>query len=200
MLKAQQKSLLLSSLSGHFAKNPAHRVTLRELVNGSSNVSLRIIDWFVTHYARQKEVMYWIDDKGHLVECHPNGSANLTRFHLYLEYRTQLKSYTKLHFDPFRRHERITFVVETQPNMLMIETTVGQLNFFRWAIQNRVIEYIQRHLPEIEGEMQMNPEHAKKGGEHAASKLASSSTPAVTDGVKKASSAISKTNVRLHFD
>ena len=35
----------------------------------------------------------------------------------------------------------------------MMQTTVGQLNFFRWAIENNVLEYIQTHLPEIEKAM-----------------------------------------------
>ena len=35
----------------------------------------------------------------------------------------------------------------------MMQTTVGQLNFFRWAIENNVLEYIQTHLPDIEKAM-----------------------------------------------
>lgn len=35
----------------------------------------------------------------------------------------------------------------------MMQTTVGQLNFFRWAIENNVLKYIQTHLPEIEKAM-----------------------------------------------
>ena len=153
MQKTQQKSLLLASLSGYFAKNPSNRAVLREIISGESKVSLRVIDWFVTHYANVKDVAYWLDDKGRLIET-PRGQTDLSRFNLYLEYRTQLKSYTKLHFDPFRRHERITFIVETQPEIMAIETTVGQLNFFRWAIQNRVVQFIMNHLSEIETAMQ----------------------------------------------
>ena len=155
MQKTQQKSLLLSSLSAYFAKHQNQRVVLREIVNGESKISLRVIDWFVTHYAKAKDVSYWLDGKGRLVET-PQGQIDLTRFNLYLEYRTQLNSYKKLHFDPFRRHERITFIVETQPEILSIETTVGQLNFFRWAIQYNVVQYITNHLRDIETSMQSN--------------------------------------------
>ena len=69
-----------------------------------------------------------------------------------MEYRAQLQSYTKLFFDPFRRHERITFILEQSP-LVSIETTVGQLNFFRWAFQNHVFEYILAHLQHIEETM-----------------------------------------------
>jgi hypothetical protein len=65
-----------------------------------------------------------------------------------------------MHFDPFRRHERINFVLDTKvaqgTTPRVIETTVGQLNFFRWALQNHVIEYIHQYLPQIEGHMSMH--------------------------------------------
>ena len=77
----------------------------------------------------------------------------MRKFQLYLEYRAQLQSYTKMYFDSFRRYDRITFVLETDPTILSIESTVGQLNFFRWALHNNVIEYITSHLTEIEDEM-----------------------------------------------
>jgi hypothetical protein len=50
-----------------------------------------------------------------------------------------LKSFSKKQFDPFRRNVRIDF--EYEPGKT-IETTVAQLNFFRWAISNKVIDYI----------------------------------------------------------
>lgn len=52
-------------------------------------------------------------------------------------------------FDPFRRHERISFVVDQNP-LTVIETTVGQLNFFRWATENEVINYVFTKLADIE--------------------------------------------------
>ena len=58
-----------------------------------------------------------------------------------------------MYFDPFRRHERITFILETEPTVKAIETTIGQLNFFRWALQNHVLVYIEKHLNEIEDHM-----------------------------------------------
>jgi hypothetical protein len=34
-----------------------------------------------------------------------------------------------------------------------METTIGQLNFFKWAIENNIIDYIQSHFQEIEQDM-----------------------------------------------
>ena len=63
---------------------------------------------------------------------------------VYLNYKSQLKAYSKKQFDPFCRRERILFYVgkyngvDNDP----LRTTVGQLNFFRWAIQNKILDYI----------------------------------------------------------
>jgi hypothetical protein len=34
-----------------------------------------------------------------------------------------------------------------------METTIGQLNFFKWAIENKIINYIQEHYDDIEKDM-----------------------------------------------
>ena len=148
-------NLLLSSLSTYYKKNSSHRKTLKDIIDGNSLLSLRIIDWFVTHYAKTNQIIYWIDnDKNIYYDKYPShiNSINLRKFHLYMEYRAQLQSYTKLFFDPFRRHERITFILEQDP-LISIETTVGQLNFFRWAFQNHIFTYILDHLQSIEDKM-----------------------------------------------
>ena len=154
-------NLLLSSLSTYYKKQAPHRTALKDIINGNSLLSLRVIDWFVTHYARKQQVIYWIDtEKNTFYDEYPEkeiktGSVKNTtvkKFHLYMDYRAQLQSYTKLFFDPFRRHERITFILEQTP-LVSIETTVGQLNFFRWAFQNHVFEYILAHLQHIEETM-----------------------------------------------
>jgi hypothetical protein len=156
-MTSQSHKLLLSSLSSHYRSKAEHRQELRHIVEGSSPLSLRVIDWFVTHHARANNIVYWIDDSTpnkEIVEKFPtHGGQNLRKFNLYLEYRAQLQSYTKMYFDPFRRYERLTFVLETTDPIQTIETTVGQLNFFRWALQNKVIDYITNHLADIEDNM-----------------------------------------------
>ena len=150
------QELLLTSITNYFDKKPELKRCFADIVRGKSIVSLRVIDWFITHYTRTHNVIYWIDDqKNRMIEIFPTASGNhLRKVHLYLDYRAQLKSYTKLNFDPFRRHNRITFVINPNAHPHeVLETTVGQLNFFRWAFQNHLIEYICNHLTEIESKM-----------------------------------------------
>ena len=65
---------------------------------------------------------------------------NIRKINLYQDYRAQLKSYSKFNFDSFRRHHRITFFINNERTDY-IETTVGQLNFFRWIFNNNIITY-----------------------------------------------------------
>jgi len=154
-------ALLMSSVTSYFQQRPASALTFRDIILGTSPISLRLLDWFVTHYARTRNVLFWIDD--HRSTIHETvtsaTAARLRKFHLYFEYRAQLKSYTKLYFDPFRRHDRITFVLDgphppsARAGPVTVETTVGQLNFFRWVFQNRILDYIRAHLTEVEKDM-----------------------------------------------
>lgn len=135
--------LLMASL-GRFYYKQENMDLLLPIVNGQSPLSLRVIDWFVTNYAKDKSVMY--DNNNEKGQC--------VKFIVYLSYKSQLKAYSKKTFDPFCRRERIIFFIKTnQEKEVQIRTTVGQLNFFRWAIENQVIPYIQRNLDLIEKSM-----------------------------------------------
>jgi hypothetical protein len=37
-----------------------------------------------------------------------------------------------------------------------IETTIGQLNFFKWAIENKIIKFIEENYAVIEQDMNLN--------------------------------------------
>jgi hypothetical protein len=67
-----------------------------------------------------------------------------------MSYKSQLKAYSKKLFDPFCRRERIMF---SFPGTEQFVTTVGKLNFFRWAIEKNVIEYLKKHRETVETEM-----------------------------------------------
>jgi len=123
------------------------------IIDGTSSISLRLIDWFVTNYAKKHN---------NVITQEVNN--NVLHFNVYLSYRSQLKAYSKQLFDPFRRRERITFIFD---NKNSIETTIGQLNFFRWVIQNNIIEYVEKHIKEIEDDMikTQRDNHTKKYNE-----------------------------------
>jgi len=111
------------------------------IISGESKISLRIVDWFATNYAKKYYTLYIID------ETHDNVTR---RFKVYEDYKLKLKAYSKVRFDPFCRWDRISIPYVAGK---FIETTIGQLNFFKWAIENKVIDYIEQNYDEIEKDM-----------------------------------------------
>jgi hypothetical protein len=67
-------------------------------------------------------------------------------FLVYLSYKGQLKAYSKQYFDPNCRRERIMFKIPGQDQFM---TTIGKLNFFRWALESNILDYIEAHEEEI---------------------------------------------------
>lgn len=139
-----QRQLLLSNLK-RFFENRSYLEKMMKIINGQCRISLRIIDWFVTNYAKKNFTVYELPDQ--------------TRFKVFSQYKTVLRAYQKKNYDPFCRWERIRIPYNDQ---LEMETTIGQLNFFKWSIENNVIDYIEQHYEEIEQDMNTRNSIAKR--------------------------------------
>lgn len=143
--KNTQNELLLENLL-EFYENRENLSKMTTIINGETNISLRIVDWFVTNYSKKYYVVYdLVSKRGILTD-----EISTVRFKVYNDYKLKLKAYSKKRFDPFCRWERITIPYE---NGKYMETTIGQLNFFKWAIENHILEYIEEHYQEIENDM-----------------------------------------------
>ncbi len=149
-----QNNLLLVKLM-EFYKKDNNLNNMLKIINGESSTSLRIVDWFATNYAKKYYTVYQLKKTN-------------TRFKVYVDYKLKLKAYSKKRFDPFCRWERITIPYlsdENSDKQTYIQTTIGQLNFFKWAIENEVIDYIEAHYDEIEKDMNnRNSSSRKKKG------------------------------------
>jgi len=130
--------LLMTSLSKFYADDKNINILL-PIVQGCSKISLRVLDWFVTNYCKKHNTVINYEKEG-----------RQKKLIVHLDYKNQLKAYSKRNFDPFCRRERINFIYGKGCELL---TTVGQLNFFRWAIENNIIDYISTRLDEIECDM-----------------------------------------------
>lgn len=150
------KELLLSSLTDYYNQNPDNKIILKKIIDGEHKLSLRLIDWFVTHFSKSSNTIYWLNKKSCQIfnECpdEMSDSKEYKMMNIYLDYRAQLKSYAKINFDSFRRHNRITFVLDLNTNVF-VETTVGQLNFFRWIFKNGILNYIENKYDAIYQDM-----------------------------------------------
>ncbi len=134
-----QNDLLLNNLM-EFYKNEDYLTRMLSIITGESKISLRIVDWFATNYAKKHFTLYYLEDS----------QGDKKRFKVYVDYKLKLKAYSKKRFDPFCRWDRITIPYKQDKH---IETTIGQLNFFKWALENKVIDYIQDNYEDIEKDM-----------------------------------------------
>ena len=132
-----QNQLLLDKLLDYYRRNNNLEFMLN-IINGTSNISLRIVDWFVTNYSKKYYTV--IARQGSETE----------RLKIYDDYKLKLRSYSKKRFDPFCRWERITIPFNETTH---VQTTIGQLNFFKWALENGIIDYIGNNIKTIELDM-----------------------------------------------
>ncbi len=144
-----QNDLLLNNLLT-FYKDEDKFDRMLKIITGESKISLRIVDWFSTNYAKKYFTLYPIfDDEGNIIK----------RFKVYVDYKLKLKAYSKKKFDPFCRWERISVPYK---NGTFIETTIGQLNFFKWAFENKVIDYLEENYETIEKDMNTRNSTSKR--------------------------------------
>ena len=134
MSYATQNNLIMSNLLRYYS-DYGKVDRMLAIIHGVSSVSLRLVDWFVTNYAKKNWTII---------------TRQSSRFKVYDEYKSKLKSYSKRRFDPFCRHERVVIPYKSESH---IETTIGQLNFFRWAIENGIIDHIEANHEAIEADM-----------------------------------------------
>ena len=150
--------LIISSLHRFYSSHPGIQKIMPYLL-GSAPLSLRIIDWFVTKYSRKTFTRYPLNGQDFLV---------------YLSYKGQLKAYSKHYFDPNCRRERIMFKIAEYDSFT---TTIGQLNFFRWALECGVLDYIEENETGIrEGYNTYLKETTQLQREHKSSSMSSSTT------------------------
>ena len=122
-----KSDLLLRTLKAYFTEERFKLVL--PIITGSSKISLRVIDWFVTNYSKKNQIIYKIIENNE--ECYIN---------IHNHYKSQLNAYGKKYIDPFcRGKDRILFKVS---DAQCVMSNLSQINFFKWALQYKVLDYI----------------------------------------------------------
>jgi len=148
--------LIIASLQRFYATYPDMTKVMPYLI-GDAEISLRIIDWFVTKFSRKNFTSY---------------ELNGQRFVVYKSYKGQLDAYNKQYFDTNCRRERIQFSIKDYEPFI---TTIGKLNFFRWALETNLLDYLEANKEELKaGYNQFLKETTQ------AQKASSNSTPTST--------------------
>lgn len=163
---SEMEKFMLEPLLTFFTE-PANFSILQRYRDKKSNVSVSLLDWFVVNYAKKYGVRYEIQRNGQRKTVHVEQS-----------YAAALYAHTKEYFDPFARGSKQGkgIIIQNKEDDEII-TTVRQLNFFRWAINNGIIEYIDRHVEEIHRDMtERSNRGKKKTAEHKKKQLSVSAS------------------------
>lgn len=115
-----------------FYEKTSNIKTVTDILEGKSILSLRLIDWFVTNYAKKFNTSFITKTGKHVI--------------VYLSYKSHLRAYSKKMFDPFCRSKRFKF--------MGFETNVGQLNFFEWVITDEILDYLLTHHDQVHQDME----------------------------------------------
>lgn len=178
-----KQDLLMKSLTNFFRIN-INIDKILPVINGESNISLRILDWFVTNYSKKNNIIYDVK----------TSNNEIKQFMVHLDYKSQLKAYSKKQFDPFCRRERLTFIDQYNNEII---TTAGQLNFFRWAIENNVIDYIQENISVIENDMNKSIRYLYKNNKPEIDKFGNKKRRKRKELSISATKSVSKHNVKI---
>lgn len=152
-------------------------------------ISLRTVEWLASSYSKRNNVSYYVKRQ--------DGTRFL--FHLHPSYKTQIKAYTRTNFDPFKRKKSITihlpsFQTSPQPGDTNI-TTLSQLNFFRWAFENGVIDYAIKNLEVIQRDIETRERRSNTAKEQVI--VSGNTTPSkktTTDSKKREKTSVKKSS------
>jgi hypothetical protein len=101
--------------------------------------SLRLIDWLVVDYAREKDVGYMIQTR----------AESVLSVDVHALYNEWLSLWRKRNYDVCRRRIRIYFTVQGQT----YSTSVAQLHFFSMANEYGILQYVERYRALIRAHM-----------------------------------------------
>lgn len=117
-------------------------VEMIDIIECKSKISLRLLDWFVTRYANKYKIRFEKNENDELITKDDRFDKKIDNgFNVHISYKAQLKSYKKRYFDPFRRRKKFKYYFDREKTISLC-TTIGQLNFFKWAFTNNVVEYV----------------------------------------------------------
>jgi hypothetical protein len=127
--------LLMESLS-EFYKNKSYILQIKDIIEQNSIISLRILDWFITNYSKKLRT---------IIKTKAGEEIDV-----YIQYKLMLKSFSKKAFDPFcRKNKIVLYYTEDE----YIETSCGQLCFFKWCFEYDILDYVKANFKDIEKDM-----------------------------------------------
>ena len=169
MNKTEQS--MLPSLLKFFSDRVNFDILKEFKMSKHSKFSVGLLNWFNVNYAKEYGVEYTIETLG-----------RQRSVYVWQSYNAALSGYKKEYFDPFARGKNCGKEIAIEHNGEIINTTIRQLNYFRWAINNGVIDYVRKHVDEIYDDMINRIRRGKSSSEMSAAAATASSAE---DSAKK---------------
>jgi hypothetical protein len=115
---------------------------IKPIINQEHDISLRLIDWTLTNYAKKNCIKYQLSD-GRIIDI----------FESYKNYMTSYKR--NILFDLFRRGKcsKVTYGPDKDDHMI---SGIKQLNSFKCILEIELIEYIMENKEKIETDMRLS--------------------------------------------
>jgi len=185
--KSQKQLCYFKMIDRFFKKCPIEMIKkMVDIINADSIISLRVLEWVVTK-SNKKAVNIKI--------------GNNEYFSINIMYKAQLKSYKKKNFDPFRRDRKFYYNYDSNDDNKRVLTTLGQLNFFKWAVSNNIIDYVEKHYEDINRSMiNYNKEEKVKKTEKKKKKVEIITTKTKIKQEEKKNSVQSNNSTKKSFD
>ncbi|ARF10898.1 hypothetical protein Hokovirus_3_171 [Hokovirus HKV1] len=151
-------------------------------------ISLRLLDWFITKYAEKYKT-----------KC---TKKNGEEFVIHVSYKASLKTYKKINFDPFKRRQKFVYTRNKNGTEYTINTTLGQLHFFKWLFENNIMSYISDNLETLKADHEyFNREEKKRKLEEKNTKQKSSNSSKSNSSIEiYTSSSSDRSSLILSFD
>lgn len=141
-----QKELCYYTIIDKFFKERCGKSDIKlmtDIISSKSIISLRILDWFASKHSKQRNKLDFTYGKKE-------------SFDVRISYDAQLRTYKKKYFDPFRRKKKFRYEYDIKNKAKKILTTIGQLNFFKWAIDTKILDFVKGNFNSINEEMKKN--------------------------------------------
>ena len=130
----EKEKIVLRELIRFYDEDKLEKI--KPLINQEHDISLRLIDWTPTNYAKKKCIKYQL----------PNGDI----IDVWESYKNYMSSYRRnILFDLFRRGKCLKVIYGIGEKHYII-SSVKQLNSFRWVLEIHLLDYIKKHKKKIE--------------------------------------------------
>jgi len=139
-VKTVEERALYTKLNKYFRNEKSSNIEkMVNIIIHENEISLRLLNWFAMKHSATIPSLQ-ITNENNKIEL----------FDIKISYRARLNAYSKKYFDPFRRGKRFDYNYTEDKT---VETTLCQLNFFKWLFSYNLLEYVEKHYDTLKYKM-----------------------------------------------